>query len=404
MVNSVTPGALWYYALSISSIAGTIIGVGMFGLPYIAQQSGFFLTVGYLLFFGVIVGLCHLLYTEITLRTKEDHRFTGYVGYYLGPRWKTLTLAQGLISLWGTLLVYTIVAAKFFLLIFPDITLIFPEVLIGSIFFAACAFIVWGGDASVGKQELLFVIPVVGIIVLIFLSAISSPAFSVTRLSGANWSHWIAPYGITLFALAGFSSIPMLEHILAPAKKKGIRFNYPFIVMTGTFLPAILYILFVWAVLGVDGVSGKTEAPLADLIDALGGPIVIAGALLGIFAIHNAFIAVGNELQKTFIEDYKLTRTIGFLGAMSVPFALYLLNIQDFIAVADFVGTIMGGYIGVMVVVLFWQAQKRGTVTPPFSVSLSPRAGWFMIGLFTFASLYALATIISPLILAPLPN
>lgn len=393
---------VWYYALAISSIAGAIIGLGIFGLPYVAQQSGFLIALGYLLFFGLIVGLTHLLYAEITLRTKEDHRFTGYVGRYFGPRWKTITLLQGSISLWGTLLIYAIVAAKFFFLLVPYSA--FPELWIGVLFFALCSIVVWRGDNSVAHQELLFTLPIIVIIILIFSTSLSSPAFSPHFLSDIQWENWIAPYGVTLFALMGFSAIPMLEHILAPAKRKGIVFNYPFIVMAGTLLPAILYILFVFAVIGVNGVSAKAQAPLAGLIGPLGNTIVAAGALLGILAIYKAFIAVGNELQKTFYEDYQLPKFASFLLAFAAPFILYLSNVQDFIAIANFVGALMGGYMGVVTVLLFWKAQKEGDSTPPFTIHLSPILGITIICIFAFVSLYALATILSPFIFSPFSN
>lgn len=401
------PSALtkcWYYALAIGSIAGTIIGVGMFGLPYVAKQAGFFVTAGYLIFFGIIVGLAHLLYAEITLRTKENHRFTGYVGYYFGTRWKTITLIQGLISLWGTLLIYTIVGSEFVVLVFPDILHFLSLLQVGIIFFALCSYIVWRGDNSVGNQELLFTIPMAAIIIIIFFKAVNAPNFSAQYLLTNDWSQWISPYGVTLFALFGFSIIPILEHILAPALTKGLRFNYPFIVMTGTLLPALLYILFTFAVLGVNGVSAKQAAPLAGLIEPLGFPIIAIGAVLGIFAIYTSFIAVGNELQKTFFEDYHLKKGLSFFGAMTAPFLLYLANIQDFIAVADFVGAIMGGYMGVMIILLFWKAQRHSTSTPPFSVHLPKSLGWFIMTVFTFSSLYALGTIVMSFIHTPFSN
>lgn len=392
-------GKLGYYALAISSVAGTIIGVGMFGLPFVAAQSGFLLMLLYLVFFGVIVGVGHLLYLEVTLRTKENHRLTGYAGYYLGPRWKTATFLQGIISLWGTLLIYTIVTAKFFFLIFPQLGAILSETEIGLLFFLLCAFIIGKGDKTVGNQELFFTIPMVVLIFIIFGKSVASFGFSGDLFFSLHPNRWIAPYGITLFALYGFAIIPIIEHVLAPGTKKGLTFNYPFIVLFGTLLPAFLYVLFTWGVLAASGIH-TTQDALSGLITPLGQGIVAIGALLGIFAIYTSFIAVGNELSQTFYQDYHFKKIGSIVGALGVPFIFYLADVRNFIAIADFVGALMGGYIGVLVILLFWKAKQKGDVTPPFSLTLPKPVGFLMMVIFAFASLYAIATTLSPLLLS----
>lgn len=392
---------LRYHALAIGSLAGTIIGVGMFGLPYAALKAGFFLTAFYLLVFGVIVAITHLLYAEVTMRTKENHRLTGYAGVYLGTGWKTVTFIQGLITLWGTLLVYTIVAAGFSHIIFSWAGIPISEVLWGIAFFLVGAAIVWGGDTKVGAQEVLFMLPMALIIIFIFVLSFFSSRFSFENLLSFDMSEWVLPYGITLFSLAGFSVIPLLEHILAPARKKGLPINYPLIIFLGTLIPAFLYLLFVWGVLGVSG-AGTSEDALSGLAAFLGPEVVIAGAALGIFSLYTSFIAVGNELAKTFVEDYGMKRGMGFLLALGIPFLFYLFNVRDFITIAEFIGAVMGGYVGILSVLLFWKAKTKGNETPPFSFRLPRFAGILIIAIFAFASLYAVIDIISPFLFAPL--
>lgn len=394
---------LRYYIIAIGSISGTIIGVGMFALPYAALQAGFFLTAFYLLVFGIIVALTHLLYAEVTMRTKEDHRLTGYAGVYLGSRWKTATFLQGLITLWGTLLVYTIVAAGFFHIIFSWAGIVIPEVLWGIAFFLVGGAIVWGGDTKVGTQEILFMLPMALIIILIFVLSFISPHFSFDNLLSLDMSQWVLPYGITLFALSGFSAIPLLEHILTPARKKGITVNYPFIIFTGTLIPTLLYLLFVWGVLGVSGLHTSEDA-LSGLVSSLGSKIVIVGAVLGILSLYTSFLAIGNELAKTFVEDYGMRRGVGFFLALGIPLLLYLLNLRDFITIAEFTGAVMGGYVGILSVLLFWKAKVKGNETPPFSFHLPRFVGILVIGIFAFASLYAVFDIISPLLFSSLSN
>lgn len=397
----------WYYALAIQSLAGTIIGVGMLGLPYVALEAGFFITLFYLLFFGCVIGLTHLCYAEVTLRTKTPHRFTGYVGEYFGLTWKHITLLQGLISLWGSLLIYTIVGAKFLYISLTPFLSSFgwhiTESEVGVIFFLIVSSVVWRGDLTVGRQEFFFTLPMIFLIILIFVKAITSPYFSSDILFPSHFGNWVLPYGITLFALSGFSAVPMLEHILAPARKRGMRFRYSFIVFSGTLIPAFLYILFTWGVFGVSGFLTTKDA-LSGLAGSLGPGIVTLGAVLALLAIYTSFISVGEELEKTFSEDYGVSRLKSFILTMFIPLGLYLLNVRDFIGIIEFVGAIMGGYVGVMVILLLWRTERRTTSLSSLAISLPKPVGFFIIAIFVFASLYAIFDIVSPYFNTAIPS
>lgn len=393
---------LWFYFLSIGALVGTIIGVGMFGLPYVAAKAGVGMALFYLLVFGIITGLVHLLYFEVALHTSQKHRLTGYVGLYLGKRWKTVTFAQGLISLWGTLLVYTIVGAKFLNAIVGDFVKLYAgnsELILGVLFFIVSALVVLRGSYKVGKQEFFFSLPLILIIFVIFFKALAWPSFSLKIFSSVNLSQWILPYGVTLFSLAGFSVIPTLKIILEEGMKKGYRFNLPLIIFLGTLIPAFLYMVFVIGVVGVTK-SATTIDALSGLYGSLGESIVVLGALLGIFAIYTSFISIGDELKNTFINDYKVNSSLAALFTFGVPLFAYLFDVRDFITLANFIGAVMGGYVGVIVVLLFWRVVKRGEIRLPFSSPLLKGIGWCIIFIFTFASSYALFDIVKPLVLA----
>lgn len=378
------------YFLGIGALVGTIVGVGMFGLPFVAAQSGVIIALLYLLVFGVLMGLMHYLYFEVALHTKEKHRFTGYVGYYLGPRWKLVTLVQGLISLWGTLLLYTVVGGEFLAIMgarFLPSSLGDARALFGILFFIVSAAIVLKGSYAVGTQELIFSLPLLLLIVVIFLKAAVSPVFSLRALSTVNTSHAIMPYGITLFALAGFSVVPTLHIILQKAMAKGRRPNFPAIVFWGTLIPAFLYALFIVAVVGVNG-SATTPDALSGLGGALGNGIVYWGALLGILAIYTSFIAIGDELKNTFINDYRVSPFLAALFAFLPPLLLYIFQIRNFILIANIVGSLMGGYAGVMILLL-WQAMRKKLGAPPVRI-VWKCAGWGIAAIFLFASCYSL--------------
>ena len=83
------PYSFWAATLIL---AGLIIGVGMFSLPYTALKAGFFIFLGWLIFLTWLTTAIHLAFGEIILRTKEAHALPGYAQIYLG-RWAKILLS-----------------------------------------------------------------------------------------------------------------------------------------------------------------------------------------------------------------------------------------------------------------------------------------------------------------------
>jgi tyrosine-specific transport protein len=98
---------------ALSVFLGTVIGVGIFGLPFVAQKAGFFVVLGYFLFMVLVAILTHLFFGEVALDTKKIYRLPGYVGEYLGQRWKKLSFFITATGLFGALLAYLIIGGQF---------------------------------------------------------------------------------------------------------------------------------------------------------------------------------------------------------------------------------------------------------------------------------------------------
>lgn len=381
--------------MAISALVGTIIGVGMFELPYAASQAGVGIALFYLLVFGIVTTFVHLLYLEVVMRTKGKHRLIGYVRVYLGKKWEIVTFIQGLISLWGTLLIYTILTGKFFyLLLQRGIGLSLPyntEIFLGAAFFIISAAIVLKGKRAINEQELWFSLPLGALIVGIFIKALTSPSFAIESFVSPRSFSWILPYGVTLFALSGSSIIPSLKEIIDPKTEKGKRLNIPLVVVLGTLIPTVLYMLFVIGVIGVSKGATSPDA-LAGLEPFFGKTIIFLGAALGIIAIYTSFLPVAEELYRTFVDDYHKKKSIAALFTFLVPLFFYVFQVFDFTLLISVVGTLMGGYLGILVVLLFWKMQKKEQANFPISPLISSVIGLFIISVFIFASLYVLVS------------
>ena len=87
-------------------LAGMIIGVGMFAVPFSFAAAGFWLGALELILLSCAVLILHLLYGKIVLATPEFHRMPGYVRRHLGRRAELVSWASTLFGTIGTLVAY----------------------------------------------------------------------------------------------------------------------------------------------------------------------------------------------------------------------------------------------------------------------------------------------------------
>ena len=101
------------FFLALSVLIGTIIGAGIFGIPYVIFKSGLIPGLFYFIILGGAVLLIHLFFGEIVLRTKEKYRLPGFALKYLGRPAEVLVTVSVVVGVIGALLAYLILAGDF---------------------------------------------------------------------------------------------------------------------------------------------------------------------------------------------------------------------------------------------------------------------------------------------------
>ncbi|MAF20621.1 MAG: hypothetical protein CMI55_02985, partial [Parcubacteria group bacterium] len=79
------------FIYALSTLVGSIIGVGLYSLPYITARVGIWVMLFYFLVLSLVSILIGLIYGEVILRTKGLHRLPGYAEKYLGLGAKRIT-------------------------------------------------------------------------------------------------------------------------------------------------------------------------------------------------------------------------------------------------------------------------------------------------------------------------
>ncbi len=108
------------FVFALTILISTIIGAGIFGIPYVVSKSGVLPSFFYFLVLGGAALLVHLLFGEIVLRNEGKYRIIGYAQKYFGRKGKLLIAISTIVGLVGSLLAYGILAGGFLKIIFSS--------------------------------------------------------------------------------------------------------------------------------------------------------------------------------------------------------------------------------------------------------------------------------------------
>lgn len=372
------------FLFALSILVGTIVGAGIFGIPYVISKSGAIPGLFYFLILGGVVTLIHLFFGEIVLRTKEKHRLPGFAQKYLGKKSKILITLSTFLGIAGALLAYIIIGGDFLKIILSPFFSPAGELssfYFSLIFWAVLTYFILRGIKLIAPAQLLMNIAFIFIIFLIFYFAF--PKINLQNFTLINPQNLFLPYGVILFSLIGWSAIPIIPEIFkSSAERKKIKK----VIIAATIIVIFLYFLFAISVIGVSGKNTTPEA-LQGLFPFLGQKVVIFGALFGILAIASSFLVLGNYLKNTLFYDFKIPRPLSTAISCGLPLILFLIGFRGFIEVIGFVGTIVGVIEGVVIVLIFKKAKTLGDKQPEYSLKIPSILLYFLIGIFILGAI-----------------
>jgi len=356
---------------AIAIVIGTIIGAGIFGIPYVVQKAGF-LTGGLVIgVIGIAVILLYLLLGEVILRTKGNHQLTGYAKKYIGKGGKQLMLISMAAGIYGALFAYMIGVGSSLSAIFGGNPLYFS---LG--FFVLMSILLYFGLKTFGSSEMIINIFMFGALIIICLFSFGK--INTANLTGFDITKFFYAYGVILFAFIGCSSIPLVKEEL----KRNRRLIKRAIIIGGA-IPIIVYFLFALVVVGVTG-ADTTQVATVGLGKMIGEHIVILGNLLALLTMATSFLALGFALKEVFKYDYNMSKNISWGLIIMIPLALFvfLKGIASFSSILNITGVFAGGIESMIIVIMFFRAKKLGNRKPEYAIKGSYLLGGFLFLLF----------------------
>jgi len=332
--------------LATGLLAGTIIGAGVFSLPYIFSQIGWLTGFIYLIIFTLVYSIIHLMYARVLQAQDGNHQFFYLTHRYFGKFANFASLII-LLELIFVLLVYLVLAPNFSMLIFGGDKIIHLVVfwLISSVFIFAR--LSWMGFA-----DFIGLLCILGIISVVFFvgwqGELITPAFQKL-----DFASFFLPFGPLLFSLAGRPAIHKVVEEYNQAKISGSSFSLKRVVFWGTAIPAIIYSFFIISILKI---NPNVTPEAINSLNFLSPTIFTLLSIMGLITLWTSYFMIGANVKDILRVDLKYPSWLSAFIVLFIPLFLYFIGFKEFLFVIGFVGSIFLALEAIFIIILWLKA------------------------------------------------
>jgi amino acid permease len=379
------------FILPTSILAGTIIGAGIFSLPYVFLHAGTGLSFFFLALFGLIYSIVHLMYADIVIKNGNVHRFAGLAKIYFGYFGYWFSILMTIVEMFFVLAIYLILSSSFVSLIFPVVPVAFQVI----IFWWLGSLIIFSGTKKIAVFEYLAVLAIMVAVAVVVWKGFPGFFEKPFIFASDSWASWLLPFGALLFSLSGRPSIPTVTHY---CEKNGLSAGYSKrAIIWGTIVPILVYGLFV---IGASGISKViTSDSITGIVSSLSSvSLVVSLAVLGSVSLISSYFAVGLDVVNSLKYDLNFSPKFAAFLVILLPLMIYFSNIGGFIALVEIAGGIFVGLEGIFIVAM-WSKMKKGLdeagiVRKTFIPYLSGFVRFCLYSIFGISIAYVLMTIV----------
>lgn len=338
----------WFVFLEgVAILVGTVLGSGYLTLPYSFLQAGIGANLFWFVFFIIFITILHLLYAEVVLATKSNHRLPGYVGLYLGKRSEILAIISFVFGVFGGLLVYFLLGVHF-LSRLTELFMPTSQEVLALVFWLGVSALLFVNFKLSSKANLSITLITVALFVVISFVALSKA--KAEHLGIVPEQSIFFPYGLILYAMVGSLAIPETINLLRLERQKEELIKP--VIIVGTLVPAVVYFLFS---LGIFSAAGLNTSP-----DALSGLNRILPQSLTYIAFAIAFLNIASSyfifevsVFQTLQNDFRLNKLVSFLLVAFLPPVLFFIGIKDYVMLMRILGAVFVSIDSVLIVLLY---------------------------------------------------
>ena len=342
--------------LAVGILAGTIIGAGVFSLPYIFSKVGVVAGVLMLISFACLYGVIHARYGGVLHAFRDGGnpgQFAHFAKRAFSPR--AARFASGIVvaELVLTLTAYIVLSAGFAGLLGV------PRTVAWAVFWAI------GSAAFFLKTRALGVLEIFGTVGVFLICALIG--FS-TDGATLPLSPREIPGAAAIFSYIGamifsFSGRPAIPHVGALFGRVRIPRR---IIFWGMLIPLAFYLIFPVSVLRL------TDTPAPDTVSgvlALSPVVAVLVGVLGLITLFTSYIVIGDNLFEILKGDVFRAPFPAALVAVVLPMVLVFLGLQSFLAVIGMIGGVFLS-LEAMFVNRMWEKASGAPPYMPLSIAV----------------------------------
>ncbi len=362
--------------LATGLLAGTIIGAGIFSLPYLVSRVGLVAGVIYLAVFTGVYGAIHLMYARVAERQPGEHQFFYLARRYLPHHISRFASVTILLELSLVLVVYLILAPTFSAIAFGwggTVALL--------AFWAVSSVFIFMKLSWLGAAESLGAVSILAIVAIVFIVAAGRPLVTPV-FQAIDWPTLFLPFGPLLFSLAGRPAVSKVVEEHHKAKAAGHGFSISKVIMWGTVIPAIVYLTFV---VGILRLNPSVSPEALDSLGALSPGLASLLGLMGLLTLWSSYFIIGANVKDILHIDLHISKWLSGAAVLAVPLLFYAIGFQSFLGALGFVGGIFLALEGIFVVAMWRRA---------FPASRWRWLSWPLFAVFAAAIVYEIATLV----------
>ena len=340
-----------------SLMVGAGVGAGIMAVPFLADRVGLAGLAIILPIAWAASSLIHLMLAEVLFRTGRDLQIVELMQLYV---------LRGRIGRWMLWMVFALLSIAFLANlaayvsgageIVADLTGM-DRHLAEFLVYAMSAGVVFFGLGAVGVAERLGVLVLVGLVAAIGAGAIPMPFHAPLGPSGSS-TQWLALYGMVMYALWTFYSVPQVVKGLGPDRHGAVR-----AILIGLGINGILTAAVALVALGIS--AEVTPVAIIGITDRMGPWAGVTGSLLVVFALVTSYWSVSLALADILRERTGIPVKVAWLLATLPSLFILWVGAWQFLEWLRLAAGATAIVVALITIPMYRKARQAGSVSAP---------------------------------------
>lgn len=340
-----------------SLMVGAGVGAGIMAVPFLADRVGLVGLAVILPISWAASSLIHLMLAEVLFRTGRDLQIVELMQLYV---------LRGRIGRWLLWVIFALLSIAFLANlaayvsgageIVAGLTGI-DQPLAEFLVYVISASVVFFGLRAVGVAERFGVLVLLGLVAAIGVGAIPMPYHAPLGPSGSA-KQWLALYGMVMYALWTFYSVPQVVKGLGPDRHGAVR-----AILTGLGINGVLTAAVALVALGIS--AEVTQVAIIGMTDRMGPWVGITGSLFIVFALVTSYWSVSLALADILRERTGISVRVAWLLATLPSLLILWVGAWQFLEWLRLAAGATAIVVALVTIPMYRQAHQTGSVSDP---------------------------------------